>query len=300
MEKLSLTWSDVYSRSRRVSEDILKVENTDLIRVYAIPSAGLYAAQAIQGFLFSDMDVHYVESPREADIYIDDVLDSGDTIRRVQAEGGIKPVYVLVDKQKEGIDSWVEFPWDRMKNHAGPEDNIKRILQHIGEDPEREGLKETPSRVVRSYQDLFSGYKYKTDEDIQKLMKIFEDGACNEMVLLKNIEFVSMCEHHMLPFTGKAHIAYLPAGRIVGVSKLARVLEVYARRLQVQERLTQQVTQALDVHLEPKGSACIIEAVHECMTCRGVMKQNSVMVTSSLTGDFRELAVRQELLNLIK
>lgn len=175
---------------------------------------------------------------------------------------------------------------------------ITDLLRSIGEDPDREGLVETPHRVVKSWQELYSGYRYKTSADIAGVLKVFEDGACKEMVVLKNIEFQSQCEHHMLPFVGVAHIAYLPAGRIVGISKLVRLLEVYSRRLQVQERLTEQITKALDGHLEPKGSACVIEAHHQCMSCRGVMKQNISMITSSLTGEFLQPAVRSEFLSL--
>lgn len=177
---------------------------------------------------------------------------------------------------------------------------IKTLLQLIGEDPNREGLIDTPRRVSKSWQQLYSGYKFKTDEDIAGVLKIFEDGACKEMVILKNIEFQSMCEHHMLPFIGRAHIGYLPKGKIVGISKLARLLEVYARRLQVQERLTEQITTALDKHLNPLGSACVIEAHHQCMSCRGVMKQNTSMITSSLTGQFLQSAVRSEFLSFVK
>lgn len=180
------------------------------------------------------------------------------------------------------------------------EDVVRLILHGIGEDPDREGLVETPSRVVKSWDQLFSGYTYKTDEDVSKVLKVFEDGACREMVILRDIDFVSMCEHHMLPFIGKAHIGYLPAGRIVGISKLARLLEVYSRRLQVQERLTEQVTSAIMKHLQPRGAACVIEAHHQCMSCRGVLKQGTTMVTSSLSGDFLESETRAEFFSLIK
>jgi GTP cyclohydrolase I len=175
-------------------------------------------------------------------------------------------------------------------------DCIMKLLWAIGDDPSREGLLETPARVARSFKELFVGYT----QDAADVMKVFEDGACDEMVLLKGIEFCSTCEHHMLPFLGVAHVAYLPNTRIIGISKLARLVEVYSRRLQVQERLTTQVTQALDQHLAPRGSACVIEAQHLCMACRGVRKQSSVMVTSSLTGAFKKAEVRAEFFNLIK
>lgn len=173
---------------------------------------------------------------------------------------------------------------------------VRVLLRYMGENPNREGLQETPLRVIKSYRELFGGYV----QDPADVMKTFEDGACDEMVLLKEIEFSSLCEHHLLPFLGVAHIAYIPNKRIIGISKLARLLEVYSRRLQVQERLTQQVTQALETHLSPLGSACVVQAQHLCMACRGVRKQSSTMVTSSLTGAFRkDPAVRAEFFNLI-
>lgn len=176
------------------------------------------------------------------------------------------------------------------------EEAIKLLLRYIGEDPEREGLRETPTRVIKSYDQLFSGYR----QDPSSVFKVFEDGACDEMVVLREIEFWSFCEHHILPFFGQAHIAYIPDGKIVGISKLARLLEIYSRRLQVQERLTQQITSDLDKFLNPLGSACVIEAKHMCMICRGVQKQQSIMVTSSLTGAFRETPVRAEFYQLIR
>lgn len=175
------------------------------------------------------------------------------------------------------------------------EDAITRLLLEIGENPKREGLKDTPQRVLRSYDELFAGYQM----DVAKILTIFEDDTANEMVVLRDIELYSFCEHHMLPFFGKAHVAYLPQGRLIGLSKLARIVDAFAKRLQIQERLTQQVTQAIDDHLRPKGAACIIEASHFCTRCRGVGKQNSVMVTSSLTGAFQEAAVRDEFFRLI-
>lgn len=177
------------------------------------------------------------------------------------------------------------------------QDHVKALLKYIGDDPTREGLRDTPRRVIDSYAELFRGY----NEDPKDVMKTFEDGACNEMVLLKDIEVTSWCEHHMLPFIGRAHIAYIPNGRVIGVSKLVRVLEIYARRLQIQERLTKQVTAALMEHLMPLGVACVIESRHLCMVCRGVQKQHSVMVTSSLEGVFRlDPATRAEFMSMIR
>jgi GTP cyclohydrolase I len=174
---------------------------------------------------------------------------------------------------------------------------IRELLREVGEDPEREGLKKTPERVARAWSFLTRGYR----EDPAALIAsaIFEEEN-HEMVLLKEVDFFSMCEHHLMPFFGKAHVAYIPDRRIVGLSKLARLVEVFSRRLQVQERLTRQIAETLQKELRPLGVAVVMEAEHLCMQMRGVEKQNSVAVTSCMLGVFRDnLATRSELLNLI-
>jgi GTP cyclohydrolase IA len=178
------------------------------------------------------------------------------------------------------------------------EDLIQSILRQLGEDPEREGLKDTPSRVVKSWKELYAGYGV----DVSSIFTTFVDThGYNQIVICKDIEMYSTCEHHMLSFFGKAHVAYLPDGKVIGLSKLARLVDMYARRLQIQERIGEQVTEALMVYLRPKGAACIIEASHMCMRMRGVNKQQSIMVTSSLRGVFLEdTGARTELLQLIK
>ncbi len=167
------------------------------------------------------------------------------------------------------------------------EDAVAAILRGIGEDPSREGLVKTPERVAKSLAFLTSGAD-KTMADVLNGAVFTE--TYDQMVLVKDIEFYSLCEHHLLPFFGKAHIAYLPAGRVVGLSKLPRLLEVYARRLQVQERLTQQVAAAIQEALRPRGVAVLIEGAHFCMMMRGVEKQSSKTVTSALLGEFRDSA----------
>jgi GTP cyclohydrolase I len=175
---------------------------------------------------------------------------------------------------------------------------VSDILHAIGEDPNREGLLKTPERVAKSLAFLTSGAT-KTMADVLNGAVFTEDY--DQMVLVKDIEFYSLCEHHMLPFHGKAHIAYLPAGRVVGLSKLPRLLEVYARRLQVQERLTQQVAWAIQEALRPRGVAVMLEAAHFCMMMRGVEKQNSKTVTSALLGEFRDSsALRNEFLSAVR
>jgi GTP cyclohydrolase I len=166
------------------------------------------------------------------------------------------------------------------------EEAVRTLIRWAGDDPAREGLLGTPDRVVRSYEEFFSGY----GQDPEALLRTtFEEvEGYDEMVVLKDIPFESHCEHHMVPIMGKAHVAYLPDHRVVGISKLARIVEAYARRLQIQEKMTAQVANAINDVLKPKGVAVVIEAEHECMTTRGVHKQGVAMVTSTMLGAFRE------------
>ncbi len=173
---------------------------------------------------------------------------------------------------------------------------VREILLAVGEDPDREGLIKTPNRVARAYGELMAGLQ---DEPKRHLNTVFTERY-DEVVLLRDIPFHSLCEHHLLPFTGRAHVAYLPDGKVVGLSKLARLVEGYARRPQVQERLTGQIADAMMEELSPMGAACVIEATHTCMTIRGAKKTGSTMVTSALRGIFKENpASRGEILSLI-
>jgi len=173
---------------------------------------------------------------------------------------------------------------------------VREILSAVGENPDREGLRETPARVARMYAELFGGLHV----DPRQHLKKFFTESCDEVILVRDISFNSMCEHHMLPFMGTAHVAYLPRERVVGLSKLARVVDEVARRPQVQERMTEQIAKILEEELHAKGVAVIIEAVHTCMTIRGVQKPGSVCVTSAMKGCFRnKSSTRAELMTLI-
>jgi GTP cyclohydrolase I len=173
---------------------------------------------------------------------------------------------------------------------------VREILSAVGEDPDREGLLETPARVARAYGEILAGFH---DNPRRHLKTVFIERY-DEIVLLRDIEFHSICEHHLMPFTGHAHVAYLPDGKVVGLSKLARLVDGFAQRLQVQERLTTQIADALMDELNPLGAACVIEATHTCMTLRGACKPGSMMVTSALRGVFKESpSSRGEILALI-
>jgi GTP cyclohydrolase I len=183
-------------------------------------------------------------------------------------------------------------------SRAEAETAVRTLLRWAGDDPDREGLIGTPDRVVRAYEEFFSGYDQDPEEILHRTFE--ETDGYDEMVLLRDIRLESHCEHHVVPIIGKAHVAYLPAKRVVGISKLARVVEVYARRLQIQEKLTAQIANAINDVLQPKGVAVVIEAAHQCMTTRGVHKPGVTMVTSRMLGAFRDdPATRREFMALI-
>lgn len=177
------------------------------------------------------------------------------------------------------------------------EEHIKQVLEYIGEDTGREGLLETPKRIRKAYDEVFSGYK----QNPKDLMKVFHDGSCKEMVILKNCEFYSMCEHHMFPFFGHISIGYIPNGKVIGISKLARLVDCFAKRMQIQERMTSQIADTIMQELNALGVIVVCEGVHFCMRSRGVKKQDASMVTSAVRGVFAEdPKARSEFLSLIK
>lgn len=283
--------SDEYKDNKTHFDDLKKRGG---LNVYGVPGGGVPVAY----LLASLYNLGVTDDLAKAAIIVDDIVCSGKTKARVIQEAlrneNADPFYFDALLPEPEVGNWYVFPWEASPTDSA-EDVPLRMLQYIGEDPRRDGLIDTPKRIVKSWDFLFKGYHV----EVSSLFTTFEnDGDYDQMVILKDIEFYSMCEHHALPFFGKVHIAYLPGEKIVGVSKLARVVEAYSRRLQVQERLTEQIASALETHLKPKGVAVYIEAQHLCMVARGVQKQNSVMVTSSLKGHFRQDESRMEFLLL--
>ena len=263
--------------------------------IYGVPKGGMICTAFLQR-------ATVVDHPGKATIILDDIIDSGKTRDYYKERYPETPFVALVNNLVPGANrnQWYVFPWEE-DHPAGAESdiggNITRVLEYIGEDPNREGLKDTPARIVRSWEELYKGYSQKPED----ILTTFDSEGCDQIVLLKDIELFSTCEHHLLPFFGRAHVAYIPGERVIGISKLARLVDIYARRAQIQERIGEQVTGAIMEHLKPKGAACIIEAVHMCMRMRGVGKQHSTMVTSSMKGAFLENPdARAELMGLIK
>jgi GTP cyclohydrolase I len=265
-------------------------------KAYPIPRGGVPAAYAI-GRHMSGLQI--VDDPDTADIFIDDLIDSGATQQKWRKRYPQKDFYALVNKQRpEWASRWVIWPWEESAE-SSIEGNITRLLQFVGENPERGGLLETPHRVAKAWMEWCSGYNFKPED----VLKTFEDGAdgVDEMVVVKDIPFYSHCEHHMAAIFGTATIAYVPDRKIVGLSKLSRLLDIYARRLQVQERLTNQIADALQDNLQPKGVGVVIKARHLCMESRGVNQQGHYTITSALRGVMRSIPeARAEFLDLAR
>jgi GTP cyclohydrolase I len=263
------------------------------INIYPIPRGGVAAAYMVK----TRMDgINLVATPDDADCFLDDLIDSGNTRAAYAAQYPGAPFFTLFNRAD--FDDWLVFPWEGDVANSATDIPV-RLLQFIGEDPKRGGLIETPQRFLKAWGHWSSGYKQAPAE----VLKVFEDGAekCDELVLVKNIPVYSHCEHHLAPFFGVAHVGYIPNGKIVGLSKLSRLVDIYARRLQVQERLTNQIADALEEHLQPLGVGVVIECRHLCMESRGVARQGSHTTTSAMRGALRiKPEARAEFMSLIK
>lgn len=278
-----------------LAEDILSMKLPDPIKVFGVPRGGVSAALA----LGNHMSLRLVDSIEESDIIVDDLVDSGATADRYIKAYPEKPFYALIDKRSAPWKGqWIVWPWEATVE-SSIEDNIIRLLQYIGEDPNRGGLLETPSRVAKAWQHWCGGYNI----DPMDFLKTFEDGAekYDQMITRKEIPFYSHCEHHMAPIIGRCTVAYVPNGKIIGLSKMDRIVDVFARRLQVQERLTSQIADTLYEGLQAKGVGVRIDARHLCIESRGVKHQHSDTVTTALRGVMHtEDATRAEFLRLVR
>jgi GTP cyclohydrolase I len=289
MGKIFLTNQDIIEKVE-IMADTINHDFQGLKKIYGVPRGGIPVAYLLSKYVQGVV----VDNVEQATIVVDDIIDSGKTRNRFNG----KPFYAIIDKLKTPDKSWYVFPWERNENDESATDIPLRMLQYIGENINRDGLKDTPQRILKSWDALYVGYKQDPKEILGKVFD--NEEKYNEMVVLKEIEFTSFCEHHNLPFFGKAHIAYIPVDKVVGISKLARLLDCFAKRMQIQERLTQQVVNAIEENLHPLGAACMIEAQHLCMKARGVGKQDSIMVTSALSGVFKTSPeTRAEFLSLI-
>lgn len=271
--KMKLTYNDVYEKCKSI-----KIKTNS--KIFGIPKGGLVPASIIANLNKSVL----VDSPDESDYIVDDLIDSGKTKERYDKYK--KQFIALYDKPKE----WIIFPWEI--NEAPAEDSIIRLLQAIGENPKREGLLDTPTRHLKYLKEFLNPPQFN--------LTTFSKENYDEMIIVKDIEFYSLCEHHILPFFGKGTIAYIPNENILGLSKLPRVLEMFSRRLQNQERITKQVCEYIQDKINPKGVAVSLTARHLCMEMRGVKKQANT-TTNKLIGVFKEdFKCRQEFFNILK
>jgi GTP cyclohydrolase I len=260
-------------------------------KLYGVPRGGVPVA-----LLLAQYGHVVVGTPETADAIVDDIVDSGRTREKWTGRYPSKPFLAMVDKTglHPGLErpGWVRFPWEETAERDA-EENVVRMLQFLGEDPGREGLRDTPRRVVKAWRELTAGY---AEDPASILRRDFPGHGYDQMVCCRRIQVVSTCEHHLLQFSGWAWVAYIPNERVVGLSKMSRLVKCFMRRLQIQEKLTKQVAEAMQEHLDPKGVGVLVQASHSCMKCRGVMEPESDMVTTALLGAFREPAVRAEFL----
>lgn len=288
---MKLSWKDIEAEAKNLAD---RWRATPKDGVYGVPSGGAPVALLVANML----NLPIVDEPSKNTLIVDDLVDSGRTLaqypdhardtlyRKPHSPANIAP-------QARQVDAWLIFPWE--KDNGDPTEAVTRLLEYVDEDPTREGLVDTPKRVLKAFREMTDGYK----KDPKEILATVFDEKYDQMVCLTNIEFVSMCEHHLQPFRGTAAVGYIPNGRVVGLSKLARLVDAYAHRLQVQERMTEQIAQALQDHLNPLGVAVFIEAHHSCMGNRGARKHQGRMITQKLLGAIKDdPAARAEFMNL--
>lgn len=300
MEHKKITLAECERAAIEVAEIIhAELIPKSVVMLYGVPRGGITPAYMVRTALVEVYGVTAIvtEEDVHADYFIDDIVDSGATRDRIMRAHPSKKFLALFKRTPD--EPYYDFPWELNEDGEAVDSDIPvRLLQYIGEDVNRGGLAETPRRFLKAWGDWTSGYGV----DPADVLKVFEDGAerCDEMVIVKDIPIYSQCEHHLAPFFGVAHIGYIPDSKIVGLSKLSRLADIFAKRLQVQERLTNDIAHALQKHLAPLGVAVVVECRHMCMESRGIQRQGSTTVTSSMLGTMREDdKARGEFLRLI-
>tara|TARA_Y100001973_G_C5185344_1_gene327477 strand:- start:716 stop:1600 length:885 start_codon:yes stop_codon:yes gene_type:complete len=294
---LKATWIDILKQVQRVQQ-----RNPDVTCLYGVPTGGSVVASMFGlPILSPDLTVDELSSVPGL-LVVDDLVDSGKTLAPYRQAGlAVDALYRKPYSPRHlapgatEANEWIEFPWEAK---GAPEDAVVRLLQFIGEDPTREGLLDTPRRVTKAWREMTEGMLV---DPATVLGTVFENEGYDEMVVVRGIRFVSLCEHHFLPFTGEAIVAYVPGEKIVGLSKIPRLVETYAKRPQNQERLTFQIAETMEQTLKPLGVGVMMKGHHSCMGCRGVRQPDADMVTSCVKGVLKEdPKARAELLALWK
>jgi len=278
-----------------------KASSGEKLKIHAIPRGGIPVSYLIMKYVDGN-NYEFTDIASDADVIIDDLIDSGATATRARKLNPEALFLVPINKQldMEYKGQWIVFPWEGVEGgeDSSADDIVTRLLEYIGEDPSRGGLLETPKRVLKAWKNEWSSGYGKNPADV---LKVFEDGAesCDQMVIVKDIPVYSHCEHHMAPFFGTATVGYIPNQKIVGLSKLSRVVDIFAHRLQVQERLTNQIADAISDNLDPIGVGVVLTCRHTCMEARGIRRSGTTTLTSALRGAIRDDArARAEFLDL--
>lgn len=300
METKTLNWADVMADVSALADQL---PDGKYDGIYCVPKNGMILGWLLSSALhkrrkfLNDTGFKLDEAAVTKDTLIfDDLVDSGKTLARFKKNDTAvlyrKPYSPETTYAVREVEGWITFPFESPTPAA---DNVTRLLELIGEDPNRQGLQKTPERFVKMFLEMTKGYY----ESARSLFESKFESNNSQMVVVKDIDFYSLCEHHLVPFFGKAHVAYIPSGHVLGLSKFARLVEVFARRLQIQEELTEQICTAIQTHLKPAGVMVVIEAQHLCMSMRGVQKMNAKTITSALRGAFKEDKVKTEAFKLI-